>query len=149
MVSLENAEVFLLDWSNSECDGIGNVSTSLEVVLGSPVSFLSSDVLLDGLLVEKPVLSKFLNKARWFLEDLSPLLDSGDIVLKVGGLAGFSIKLEVIDESFKVLEGVNDVELLKIIDKSLNVWQFLVSTSKASLELGKVVVTNHAVKETS
>ena len=52
MLSLKDAEVFLLDWAYSEGDSIGNVSTSLEVVLGSPVSLFGSDVLLDGVLVE-------------------------------------------------------------------------------------------------
>ena len=64
-------------------------------------------------------------------------------------MAGFSIELEVIDESFEVLEGINNVELFKIFKESFSVWQFLVSASEASLELGKVVVANHAVKETS
>ena len=149
MVSLKDAEVFLLDWAYCECDSIGNISTGLEVVLCSPVNLFSSNVLLDGVLVEEPVLSKCFNKARWFLEDFSPLLDGCDIILKVGGLAGFSIELKVIDESFKVLESINNVELFKIIDEGLNIWQFLVSASKASLELSKVVVANHAVKETS
>ena len=149
MVSLKDAEVFLLDWAYSECDSIGNVSTSLKVVLGSPVSFFSSDVLLDGFLVEEPVLSKFFYKAFWFLEDCSPCLDGCDIVLKVGRLARFSIELEMIDESFEVLEGINNVELFKIFDEGLNVWHFLVSASKAGLELIKVVVANHAVEETS
>ena len=84
MVSLKDAEVFLLDWAYGECDSIGNISTGLEVVLGSPVSLFSSDVLLDGFLVEEPVFSKFLDKAGWLLEDFSPLLDGCDIILKVG-----------------------------------------------------------------
>jgi hypothetical protein len=93
LVSLEDAEVFLLDWAYSECDSIGNVSTGFEVVLCSPVNLFSSDVLLDGMLVEEPVLSECFDKAGWFLEDFSPLLDGCDIILKVGGLAGFSIEL--------------------------------------------------------
>ena len=149
MVSLKDAEVFLLDWAYSECDSIGNISTGLEVVLGSPVSLFGSDVLLDGVLVEEPVLSKFFDKAGWFLEDFSPCLDGCHIVLKVGRLAWFSIKLEMIDEFFEVLEGINNVELFKIFEESLNVWQFLVSASEASLELSKVVVANHTVEETS
>ena len=94
------------------------------------------------------MLSKFFDEAGWFLEDFSPCLDGCDIILKVGGLARFSIKLEVIDEFFEVFEGIDNVELLKIIEESLNIWQFLVSASEASLELSKVIVANHTVKET-
>ena len=76
------------------------------------------------------VLLLLFSKCRRFetkFEDFSLLLDGCDMILKVGRLAGFSIELQVVDEMIKVLGGINNLELFKILHESLNVWQFLVS----------------------
>ena len=99
--------------------------------------------------MEEPVLSEFLNEGAWFLEHLSPCLDSSDVVLEVFALAWSNIHLEVVDEGFEVLESRDDVELFEVLNEFMDVWSLLIGTLDASLEFREVVLTDHAVNETS
>lgn len=72
------------NWSDKSNEDVSDVLTSGEVVFVIPVVLLLLDSILDVALVKKPVLANSLGKLRRLSEDLTPGLDTGEIILHAG-----------------------------------------------------------------
>ena len=136
-----------LHGSNEDSDEVGGGASGSEVAGGTPVGLDGGDVGGDGLFVEEVVLGSLGDEGLGLLEDGGPLLDLLDVVTHVG--AGSNIELEVVNHLFELLHGSEDVESFDVLEGSLGVGHERGDTSVAGLHLGEVVVTNHAVHETS
>ena len=136
-----------LHGSNEDSDEVGGGATGSEVAGGTPVGLDGGDVGGDGLFVEEVVLGGLGDEGLGLLEDGGPLLDLLDVVTHVG--ARSNIELEVVDHLFELLHGSEDVETFNVLKSGLHVAEERGDTGVAGLHLGEVVVTNHAVHETS
>lgn len=86
------------------------------------------------------------HKRGWMFECDSPLLDLSEVVSHM--CARSNIELEVVNERLNVLEGLENVEVLKIGKGILKIYEKRRGAGVAGLHLSKVVLTNHTVDET-
>ena len=97
--------------------------------------------------MEEVVLGGARDEAGRVLELGGPLLNGSDIVTHVS--ARGNVHLEVVDESLKVLESLNEVKVLDVLESIGDIVEERLGASVAGLHLREVVLTNHAVDETS
>jgi hypothetical protein len=138
-----------LDWSDSDGHEGSKVLTSLEVLLGVPVSLSKGSVGLDGLLVEEPVLRESSGQLGWLFEDLSPLLNGGDVVTHA--FAGTQSVWELEDGEADLKDALSDVvptTLLEVTDSGVNLAVHELGSLEAGLDFNEVVVSSHTVDET-
>ena len=139
-----------LDGADGKSQSVCKVDTGVEEELVIPVSFEGTDVALDLSLVEEPVLGESGSQCGGVCEDLSPLFDSLDILVHV--LAGAE-RLGNLESGKTELESslgiVIPSSFLDVSDSGLDFFDHEVATLVASLNLGEVVVSGHAVHESS
>ena len=135
----------VLDGANSEGKSGGSVLTGVEVVTSRPVSLFLSNVLLDLVSVEKPVLGNSLRESSWVGEDGGPLLDGSDVVIHA--LAGGHSGANFVPGLAGILDALEVVTSLEVGNGGLSVGGDLLTTLVASLDLSQVVVTGHTVHE--
>jgi len=136
-----------LNRADEASDDVGGIITSREVVLGGPVLILLGDVLLDGGAVEEPVLADGLAELGGLFEDLSPGLDSGDVVVHAS--AASDGVWELPNDITEVLDGGDGVEALDVRDGLLALLDEVVGVVEADTQLIELVVTSEAEDEAS
>ena len=122
----------------------------MEVLLGVPVGLHSCDISLDLLLVEKVVLGNRLTELGWVSEDLSPSIDGSNVLVHV--LAGVESLWDLQNGQTKLKSGLGvfvPATFLDIGNASLNLLCHEITALEAGLNLSQVVITGHAVDETS
>ena len=67
--------------ADSLSESISGIDTSIEVLLLVPVKLLISDINLDDVAVQEPVLGNSLGQQCWLGEDLSPGLNGCDVII--------------------------------------------------------------------
>jgi len=135
-----------LDGTDGLGECLGGVNTGVEVGTSGPVSLLLGDVGLDGLSVEQPSLANGLGKSCWLGEDLSPGLNSGDVLIHA--LAGGHGGAKLVPDGTGLLDSLEELASLEVTEGDSNVSVDLLATLVASLNLGEVVVSGHTVHET-
>ena len=138
-----------LDGSDQGGDEIGSLDAGVEVLVGGPVGLDRCDVAGDSLLVEKEVLGGVGNEGLGLGEDSGPLLDGGEVVVHSSVHARSHVGLEVEDELLELLDGGEDVEGLEVLERGIKVGPERGDARVAGLNLFEMVVTDHAVDETS
>ena len=139
-----------LDWANSDGHQIGQVVTSFKVVGCIPVSLKSGDVCVDLPLVESVVLGDRGGQSSGVREDLSPSLNGCDVVTHV--LAGAENLRDLQGHQAELKSGLSVIvpaSILDVSNASLNLLHHEVTSVVAGLNLCQVVVTGHAVNESS
>ena len=131
--------------ADSESESISDILASIEVFFGGPVGLLLANISLDLPAVKEPVLGNGLGKGGGLSEDLAPSLDLGDIIAHA--LASAHGGVELIPDGAGVLDSLEVVAGFEVGNGSLGVGNDLLSALVASLNLGEVVITSHAVHE--
>ena len=134
------------NWSNKVSKDTCGVLTGIEVLLCAEVGFLLVNLLLDFNTMEKPVLSDGRGELLWLLEDSSPFLNAGHIIIET--LAASDGVWEHPDDIANVSGTSNHLTTLDIVKSGLSVLDKRINILHASAEQVEVVVTGEAVDET-
>lgn len=138
------------DGSDGEGKEVSKIDTSLELFSGSPVSFDSGDISLNGSLVEGEVLGDSLAEGGRVGEDLGPVFDSLELVTHALTSAEGLRDLEGNEGEVKCgLNVVVPARFLDVSDTGLDLVVHELTTLVARLDLNKLVVFGHAVHESS
>ena len=126
------------------------VLASLEELFGDPVLLESIDVSGDLLLVEKVVLGDFGGKFANLSELLAPSLDLGEVLRHVSAGVKLLRDLEADLNDLKgTLGDVIPATTFKLADCLLELVGHFFATTVASLDLLKLILTDHAFNEAS
>ena len=112
-----------------------------------PVLLLLGNVFLDLGTVLEPVGGDFVGESDWMMEDVCPLLNSGDIIIH--SRASVECIWKCPEDCTNMLESRNGVEMFEVIksrDSLVNEW--LVDLH-AVLDLVEVIVTSETEDEAS
>merc|ERR1719282_1103055 len=121
-----------LEWHEKLKSG-GGLLTGTEVVLFSPVGLFVSDIGLDLLSVEEPVLGNFLCDLSNVRELLGVRLESVDVILHTGAVGKGVWK--VVNNLAEVLNSRDEVSGLDVIKSGLSIVDDEVTTLVALLDL--------------
>jgi len=139
-----------LDWTDSISGKHGSVDAALEPKLLVSIILDLSDVSVDFLFVKQVVLRDGSGQLGWIGKDLSPLLNSRDVIVHT--LASCKRLGEDCDGETELessLDVVISATFLEIIKGQLEEHRDLLASLVACLNLDKVVITGHSVDEAS
>lgn len=117
--------------------------------MGSPVSLLGGNVLLDLDTMEEPVLRCFLSEFRWLSEDGGPLLNSLNVLVDIGVVTSFDSVWEHPNDITNILDSFDDFSVSEMGNEVLSILLEWADILHASLKIIEMVISSESIDETS